>query len=186
MKVQVVDKGYTIEVEYESPASAKGRASTGNYINYNGTEYELQQFHFHEPAEHEINGATGVPMEVHLVHEAANGSLLVIGVLIKQGKQNDGFKKILANVGGEQNLDPVQMIPGTRNSNTLNFYTYTGSLTVPPCTPPVTWVVLKEPITFSPTQLNNYKTMSNGKYANTSRGVQTTITGETVYSNFRP
>jgi carbonic anhydrase len=188
--VPVVDNGHSIEVEYQHtpPGSKK------NQIRYNGKVYALQQFHFHQPNEHQIPGEPKdpkdpkdtQPMEVHLVHQATDGRLLVIGVLVNQGAANEGFGKILAHIGGHENLNPIQMIPGTHNTNQLKFYTYMGSLTTPACAPPVTWVVLKEPITFSADQIRSYGDLHNGKYAQTSRGPQPAITDLKVYSNFKP
>lgn len=193
--VPVLDKSYTIEVEYEHPAAAKPSGTLENkpdakenYVTYNGEKYTLQQFHFHLPNEHQIKGkpvlAAMANMEVHLVHKAENGSLLVIGVLINQKTANEGFGKILANIDGHVNLDPVQMIPGAQNTAGLKFYTYKGSLTTPACAPQVTWVVLKDPITISPAQLTTYKNLNNGKYVGTSRGPQRAIPTLTVERNF--
>jgi carbonic anhydrase len=186
--VPVVDNGHSIEVDYDNPPPG----SKPNYVTWNGTQYNLLQFHFHQPNEHQINGApTGAEqMEVHLVnvHTDAEGnqSFLVIGVLVNKGAANEGFGKILTHIGRTDSLDPVQMIPGTNNIKNPKLYTYMGSLTTPGCTPPITWVVLKEPITFSEAQLNSYGALHGGKYATTSRGVQTAITGLTVNSNFKP
>jgi len=186
--VPVVDNGHSIEVEYQhTPPGSKT-----NQIRYNGMVYTLQQFHFHQPNEHQINNdpTDKEHMEVHLVHvhKAADGrdKLLVIGLLVNKGTANEGFGKILAHIGGNENLDPIQMIPGNRNTNQLKFYTYTGSLTTPACDPPVTWVVLKDPITFSAAQIKSYGELHNGKYAKTSRGAQPAITDLKVYSNFKP
>jgi carbonic anhydrase len=192
---------HTVEVIYHERSTAAKRSRTAesqsaaveNYVTYNGKKYGLLQLHFHLPNEHEIKGRP-VPkdmanMEVHLVHEAEDKSLLVIGVLIHQGAANEGFGKILAKVDDHENiihLNPREMIPGTHHTTRLKFYTYTGSLTTPPCTPPVTWVVLKERITISSAQLTSYEKLSNGKYVGTSRGPQRGITTLTVGSNFKP
>lgn len=186
--VPVVDNGHSIEVDYSNPPPG----SKPNYVTWNGTQYNLLQFHFHQPNEHQINGApTGAEqMEVHLVnvHTDAEGnqSFLVIGVLVNKGGANEGFGKILAHIGSSYSLDPVQMLPGTNNVKNPKFYTYTGSLTTPGCAPPITWVVLKEPITFSGEQITSYGNLHSGKYATTSRGVQPAISGLTVNSNFKP
>jgi carbonic anhydrase len=188
---------HTVEVVYHELSTAKqSRASEGqptaveNYVTYNGKKHWLLQFHFHLPNEHEIKGKPVAKdmenMEVHLVHQATDGGLLVVGVLINKGAANEAFGKILANVGGHANLNPVDMIPGAYNTSRLKFYTYTGSLTTPPCTPPVTWVVLKDPITISSNQLTSYEKLDNGKYEGTSRYPQPAITTLTVDSNFKP
>jgi len=180
VEVPVVNNGHSIEVEYEhQPATPR------NYVKYKGTEYTLQQFHFHQPSEHQIDGPPGAAMEVHLVHEDGNKNLLVVGVLVNKGTANGEFGKILANIGGHLTLNPIQMIPGTQQTN-LKFYTYTGSLTTPPCTPSVTWVVLKDPITFSADQIKTYGDLDGGKFAQTFRYPQIPITKLTVTRNFKP
>jgi carbonic anhydrase len=196
--VPVVAKDYTVEVEYSEPHTSANQPRTSedepatkeNYVIYNGEKYTLQQFHFHLPNEHQIKGKPVLAgmenMEVHLVHKAENGKLLVVGVLMNKGAANEAFGKILANIGGHENLNPIQMIPGTHNTSTVKFYTYTGSLTTPACAPPVTWVVLKDPIAISPAQLTSYKKLYNGKYVGTSRGPQPAIPTLTVDRNFKP
>ena len=82
VQVPVEDNGHTIEADY-------GPGGSQNYVTYGRTRYNLLQFHFHQPSEHQIGG-TGASMEVHLVHRAAlangntdpNGAYLVVGVLI--------------------------------------------------------------------------------------------------------
>jgi carbonic anhydrase len=189
VQVPVEDLGYTIEADY-------GSGSSQNYVTYGGTKYNLLQFHFHQPSEHQIGG-TGASMEVHLVHRAAlangntdpNGAYLVVGVLINvptTGGYNPGFDKVMTayqtHNKPEQTIDPIQMIPGTANVPNINFYNYAGSLTTPPCTPGVTWMVLQKPITVSQDQLNQIPY----PYPNSSRGVQATITGLSLVSNFQP
>ena len=181
VEVPVVNNGHSIEVEYEHQAAAPR-----NYVKYKGTEYTLQQFHFHQPSEHQINGPPGAAMEVHLVHKDGNGKYLVVGVLVNKGTANEGFGKILANIGGHSTVNAIQMIPGTQPTNHLKFYTYMGSLTTPPCTPGVTWVVLKDPITFSAEQIKTYGDLDGGKFAQTFRYPQIPITRLTVTRNFKP
>ena len=187
--VSVEDTGYTIEANY-------GAGGSQNYVTYGGTRYNLLQFHFHQPSEHQMSG-TGASMEVHLVHKAAlangatdpNGAYLVVGVLINiptTGGYNAGFNKVMTAYKShnkpQETIDPIQMIPGTANVSNINFYNYSGSLTTPPCTPGVIWAVLEKPITVSQEQLNNIPY----PYPNSSRGVQTTISNLPLVSNFQP
>ncbi len=189
VEIPVEDLGYTIEANY-------GSGSSENYVTYGSTRYNLLQFHFHQPSEHQIGGA-GASMEVHLVHRAAlangntdpKGAYLVVGVLINvptTGGYNEGFNKVMTAYKShnkpEQTIDPIQMIPGTANTPNVNFYNYAGSLTTPPCTPGVTWMVLEKPITVSQQQL----TQIPYPYPNSSRGVQTTISNLPLVSNFQP
>lgn len=46
------------------------------------------------------------------------------------------------------NFDPATLLP-----ESLNYWTYDGSLTTPPLLESVTWIVLKDPISVSPAQV---------------------------------
>ena len=127
-------------------------------ITLSGTKYSLQQFHWHTPAEHEINGHRN-PMEMHLVHSAADGSLLVIGVLIEQGRTNSVLAPIfnhLPEASGETrpvaNVRIDDLLP-----DDLASYRYKGSLTTPPFTEGVRWIVLAKAITLSKHQIHAFQ-----------------------------
>ena len=141
----VVDNGHTIVVN----------VGAGNYITVMGRNYELVQFHFHKPSEERVNGR-GFEMVVHLVHKDADGRFAVIAVLIERGKAQSAIQQVWNNLPLEKNqpqdaltaLDINQILPVKRD-----YYTYMGSLTTPPCTEGVLWMVMKEPIELSPEQL---------------------------------
>ena len=127
-------------------------------ITLSGTKYTLQQFHWHTLSEHEIDGRRSA-MEMHLVHAAADGSLLVIGVLIEQGRANDVLAPIfnaLPKTAGEK-----RPVAGIRIDDLLpdelSSYRYMGSLTTPPFTEGVRWVVLAHPITLSKHQIDAFR-----------------------------
>ena len=172
--VPVEDTGHDIEVNY-------GTGSSQNSVTFNGKTYNLRQFHFHEPSEHTMNGAAPAAMEVHLVHKATDGSgkLLVVGVLINQGsatQTNPTYDQIMTALKNHNHpaaaVNPGGMLPGGGQNNgslASTFYTYTGSLTTPPCTPGITWVVLTNSIYFSPGEITEYK------YPKSSRGAQPSI-----------
>ena len=127
-------------------------------ITLSGTKYSLQQFHWHTPAEHEINGRRSA-MEMHLVHSAADGSLLVIGALIHQGRANPVLAPIfdhLPETAGEThpvaNVRIDDLLPDDVSS-----YRYKGSLTTPPFTEGVRWIVLAHPITLSKHQIHAFR-----------------------------
>lgn len=126
-----------------------------------GVDYKLVQFHLHVAAEHTLNGAV-IPAEIHLVHATDAGSLLVVGVLIDVGAPSELIRKMLA--GAEKAVtqsDPApfarlpiskrewaSMLPLRRG-----FCNYRGSLTTPPCSEGVTWIVSRKVITASESQL---------------------------------
>ena len=72
------NNGHTVQVDY----------AAGSSITVDGTEYMLKQFHFHHPSEHTVEGVV-YPMEMHLVHADADGNLAVVGVLIKEGTEDN-------------------------------------------------------------------------------------------------
>ena len=130
-----------------------------DYVTLDNKKYYLSQVHFHVPAEHTIDGKKGV-MEAHLVHTDLEGHLLVVGVIMQLGTPNpyltNLFKKPFFTKMhydmSDVDLSPQSLLPASRD-----FYTYVGSLTVPPCSEPVRWIVLKQPMTISKSQLAYFK-----------------------------
>lgn len=112
----------------------------------NGKQYTLKQFHFHHPSEHTINGKQ-FPAEVHFVHEAEDGTLAVIAVMLEGGGENPIFDHSLnaaPKSKGEAHLgeeNPRNLLP-----EDLSVYTYEGSLTTPPCSEIVDWNILQTPV----------------------------------------
>ena len=140
-----IDNGHTVQVNVGS----------GNFITVGPETYELVQFHFHRPSEERINGK-GTEMVVHLVHRGAGGKLAVVAVLLERGKGNDTIQTVWNNIPLEKGqlaspgleLDPIELLPQRRA-----YYTYMGSMTTPPCTENVLWMVMKQPMTASPAQM---------------------------------
>lgn len=141
----VVNNGHTVQVNY----------APGSSVSVGGKTYNLLQFHFHTPSEHYLNGAPAA-MEVHFVHKAEDGTLGVVGVMMKVGAENAAIKNIWENIpaAGEEKavegvtLAATQLLPGDHS-----YLKYEGSLTTPPCSEGVQWHVLKKPIEISQEQL---------------------------------
>ncbi|MDC8758812.1 carbonic anhydrase [Janthinobacterium fluminis] len=141
----VVDNGHTVQVT----------VSGGNYLTVQGRMYELMQFHFHRPSEERINGK-GFEMVVHLVHKDAEGKLAVLAILLERGKPQNTIQTVWNNLPLEKHevmapsivLDPLELLPQRRD-----YYTYMGSLTTPPCSEGVLWLVMKEPQQASAAQM---------------------------------
>ncbi|MBF0345498.1 MAG: carbonic anhydrase family protein [Nitrospirae bacterium] len=147
--MKVINNGHTIQVNY----------APGSTVTINGNKYELLQFHFHSPSEHEVGGAL-YDMEVHLVHKNEKGELAVVGVLMKEGKEHKLVKDVWSNlpdkVGQEKVVDGVKINAADFLPTDLTLYQYSGSLTTPPCSEKVSWNVLKAPIEISKAQKDKF------------------------------
>jgi carbonic anhydrase len=144
----VLDNGHTIQVN----------VAAGNGLTVMGRRYELVQFHFHRPSEERINGRQ-FDMVAHLVHKDAEGRLAVVAVLLDRGRDDKPqpvVQTIWANLPLEKGealpaqvqIDPGQLLPEDRG-----YATYMGSLTTPPCTEGVLWMVMRQPVSLSAQQL---------------------------------
>ena len=134
----IVNNGHTIQLNF----------APGSTLQLGNTSYKLLQVHFHRPSEHMIGGKN-FPMEAHFVHRSDAGSLAVVGVLLATGTPNAAFRKIVTTmpasegpaVKADAGIDPNALLPAKRG-----YYRYPGSLTTPPCSEIVEWLVLTEPM----------------------------------------
>jgi carbonic anhydrase len=141
----VIDNGHTVQVNVEA----------GNAITITGRRYELVQFHFHRPSEERIDGRQ-FDMVAHLVHKDADGRLAVVAVLLDRGSAQAIVQTVWNNLPLEKGdevhagarIDLTQLLPTDRR-----YYTYMGSLTTPPCSEGVLWMVMKQPVPISPEQV---------------------------------
>jgi len=145
---EVVNNGHTVQVN--TPARSK--------IVVDGTVFELKQFHFHAPGENRIKGQS-YPLEAHLVHADKGGNLAVVAVMIEGGKANEvlaqAWAKMPQKAGAktrvEAAISPEALLPANRD-----YYRFNGSLTVPPCTEGVRWLVMKEVVPASNEQIEAF------------------------------
>jgi carbonic anhydrase len=141
---EIFNNGHTIEVETE-------RLEGDNTLRLGGVVYKLVQFHFHTPSEHRVQGR-GFDMELHLVHQSEEGTNAVIGVFLKRGPSSGALTPIFSSLPEDLNVkhelekpfNPARFLPDSRTH-----YRYVGSLTTPPCTEGVQWIVMTEPVTIS-------------------------------------
>jgi carbonic anhydrase len=142
----VIDNGHTVQAN----------VAPGNFIDLGGKRYELVQFHFHRPSEERIDGRQ-FEMSVHLVHRDEQGKLAVVAVLMDKGQQaQPAVQKVWNNLPlekGEENaarvaLDIAELLPTDRR-----YFTYMGSLTTPPCSEGVQWVVMRQPVVMTAEQI---------------------------------
>ena len=142
----VLDNGHTVQV---NPAP-------GNSITVNGHRYELVQFHFHKPSEERINGRS-FDMVIHLVHKDDEGRLAVVAVLLQRGEPQPQIQAVWNALPLERgsSLDsPVPIDLPALLPKDPHYLTYMGSLTTPPCTEGVLWLVMKQPVALSQTQID--------------------------------
>jgi carbonic anhydrase len=143
---RVIDNGHTVQVN----------VAPGNTIEVMGKTFELVQFHFHRPSEERINGRQ-FDMVAHLVHKDLEGRLAVVAVLLDRGSVQPVVQSVWNNLPlekGEEvvarsNLDLNALLPSDRA-----YFTYMGSLTTPPCSEGVLWMVMKNPVSVSPDQIS--------------------------------
>ncbi|MEO7338002.1 MAG: carbonic anhydrase family protein [Caldimonas sp.] len=142
---RVIDNGHTVQVNI----------APGSSIEVMGRRFELVQFHFHRPSEERIDGRQ-FDMVVHLVHKDLEGRLAVVAVLLERGSAQPLIQSVWNNLPLEKGdevaartmLDPASLLPAERT-----YYTYMGSLTTPPCSEGVLWMVMKKPMPISAEQI---------------------------------
>ena len=154
--LNIFNNGHTIQVNVDE----------GSSITYNEITYDLLQFHFHAPSEHEWNGEQA-DMEIHFVHWDPNsGNLAVVGVMLtaadaENGAYADVFNNLPAEVGEpeatDMMIDLAALIPAD-----AGFYTYQGSLTTPPCSEIVRWLVQDTTVDLSDDQIGAFTAIYDG------------------------
>jgi carbonic anhydrase len=142
---RVIDNGRTVQVNL----------APGNTIEVAGRRYGLLQFHFHRPSEERVDGRQ-FDMDVHLVHKDPEGRIAVVAVLLERGSAQPVVQSVWNNLPLEKGeevpartlLDLDALLPAQRG-----YFTYIGSLTTPPCSEGVLWMVMKQPVAVSPEQV---------------------------------
>ncbi len=172
----ITNNGHTIQYNFNGDL---------NIIEYKNKQYKMKQFHFHSPSEHTINGVR-YPLEIHMVHHSEEtNSYIVFAVLVQQGEPDVTFtflEKYLPIKEGETKEINDSYDFGSTTSDlfgidSVDLYTYNGSLTTPPCTEDVLWIVMKDASTASATQIELLqKLMPKNNYRETQP-----INGRTIY-----
>jgi len=145
----IVNTGYTMQVNFKQ----------GNMVVLDSVLYHMRQVHFHAPSENTIHGKT-YPLEAHFVHEDAMGNLTVLAVMFEEGKANEAITRLWQQMSGEVNIaKPLKsrVLPSELVPKNSGYYRFSGSLTTPPCTEGVSWVVMKMPMTASKEQIEAFK-----------------------------
>jgi len=153
--VNMLNNGHTIQVDQV----------VDNRMILDGEPYQLLQFHFHAPSEHVVDGRS-YPLEMHLVHRNESGELAVVGVFIAEGAANSAFDPVWAHLPAAETdgaiptgatVDVAALLPAERAH-----YHYNGSLTTPPCSENVSWMVMKTPVEMSAAQIAAFTAIMDG------------------------
>ena len=147
--LSIQNNGHSIQVDYQA----------GSGIVLDGIGYGLVQFHFHHRSEHTVAGAD-FPLELHLVHADAAGALAVVGVFLAEGGANEALAPVWRQLPAE--VGPAALVAGTVDANALlperrTTWRYRGSLTTPPCSEGVSWLMMTEPVTVSREQIEAFR-----------------------------
>lgn len=145
----IFNNGHTVQINFKE----------GNMLVLDSAPYQMKQAHFHAPSENTIHGKS-FPLEAHFVHADAKGNFTVIGVMFTEGKANPGLAKLWEQIPNEvgepvalkNRVLPSELIPENRS-----YYRFSGSLTTPPCSEGVRWLMMKTPLTASKEQIEAFK-----------------------------
>ncbi|NET73598.1 MAG: carbonate dehydratase [Sphaerospermopsis sp. SIO1G2] len=150
IQLSVINNSHTIQVNNQLE----------NFIILDDHKFDLLQFHFHHPSEHSVSGKN-YPMEIHFVHKNEDGNLAVLAVFLQEGRENKTLQQIWDVMPSQKSLEkyffdisisPFQLLP-----KESEIYRYFGSLTTPPCSEIVNWIVFKEPLEISSAQFQQFQ-----------------------------
>ncbi len=146
---EILNNGHTVQVNY----------AAGSQIQVDGQPFQLKQFHFHAPSENLIDGKS-FPLEMHLVHADAQGNLSVIGLMFEEGAANPLLASLwqaMPEQAGEHQVLSTPVDVSALLPTDQRYYRFAGSLTTPPCSEGVRWLVLKQPMTASKEQIARFE-----------------------------
>ena len=136
------------------------KVNSGSYIVADGVRYELVEFDFHHPSEEAVQGKL-TDMDVHMLHKSADGKFAAIAV--RMSEDRDSPNAVLAMLWPHIPKTPMtsEKVPDMVNVGGFlptdrGYWTYTGSLTAPPCTEGVRWFVFEEAVTVNREQLRSF------------------------------
>ncbi|MDO9051524.1 MAG: carbonic anhydrase family protein [Methylotenera sp.] len=147
----IVNNGHTVQANFK----------VGNILAIDNMSFQLKHVQFRAPSENTIKGKS-FPLEAHFVHADAKGNLSIIAVMFKEGKSNIGLEKLWKQIPNDIDK-PVnlksrvlasEMVPDNQD-----YYRFSGSLTTPPCSEGVRWLLIKTPMTASNSQIEAFKSV---------------------------
>jgi len=142
---RVVNNGHAVQVDFNA----------GSRMTIQGHAYDLKQVHFHTPSENHVAGKA-YPMEAHFVHADAKGNLAVVAVMFENGAANawlDSIAKSIPAKADSEHALPKPVAATNLLPSNREYYSFDGSLTTPPCSEGVRWLVMKNPVTATPREI---------------------------------
>uniref|UniRef100_A0A0A0LAM4 Carbonic anhydrase n=1 Tax=Cucumis sativus TaxID=3659 RepID=A0A0A0LAM4_CUCSA len=165
----IKNRGHDISVKWEEDAGS---------IEINGTDYLLQQAHWHSPSEHTLNGRR-YDLEVHLVHQSSNPNakypIAVVGFFYKIGRPDSFLSKLNRKIKALNEKKEIKagiINPRWIKNGGMKYYRYIGSLTVPPCTEGVIWNIKKKIGTVSRKQVKLLRSAVHDSAEKNARPIQ--------------
>ena len=132
----------------------------GSYVTISGVRYDLIEYDFHHPSETAVNGKLS-DMEIHLLHKSADGHQIILAIRLLEdvSAPNAALAALwphLPKKAGETDKSTEPVNPGALLPADRGYWTYTGSLSTPPCTEGVQWYVFEQEVTISREQLHSF------------------------------
>lgn len=141
--------GHTIQASFKP----------GNMMAVDGVMYQMKEVQFHAPSEHMIDGKA-YPLEAHFLHADPKDNLAVLAVMFEEGAESKSLAKLWKQMP-KRKSSPKKLKTKVLASDLIpmkkQFYRFSGSLTTPPCSEGVIWVVMKVPMTASKSQIDAFK-----------------------------
>jgi len=158
------------------------QGTTRSKVAFQGDTYAAFQFHFHwgkddtTGSEHTVDGMS-YAAELHIVHYntkydfgsaeflSKGDGLLVVGTFIKKGAAHPSMNKLTDHFGRVTYSDTDYSIPTfpldelLSNDVSTHYMHYKGSLTTPPCSEAVMWIVSNSPVTMDETQFAQFRAL---------------------------
>jgi carbonic anhydrase len=131
----------------------------GQSLTIGDQRYELLQIDFHTPSEEAFNGKRA-EMVAHFIHRNAVGQLGVVAVLLQAGKPNAAYDPVFAHLprpGEKISVEGLKLELGRLLPAERIYYTYAGSLTTPPCSEGVQWMVMRQTVNIGTEQIKAFQ-----------------------------
>ena len=140
-----IDYRPSVDDGHDDGSTHKVPVPSGHSISYDDRRYALDSYHFHTPSEHAINGELAAA-EIHFVHSDDEGNTAVLGVLVDESEISASPRHFSESTSIEVLLPESKI-----------HYAYDGSLTTPPYTEGVVWIVMKDTITLHPQWIETFR-----------------------------